>query len=125
MKKIFFIFFLVFCLTAGFAETGYRGHEWYSYKNTFPLTAREDFNEINYSTLPFKDSVVYQKTIVGSKEFLFYFFDYETTELIAAGYSIPASKTSKLKEQIPTKELVFFAYDFSEFDFPQEGTPIK
>ncbi len=37
MKKLFFIFVLVFCVAAGFAETGYAGTQWGTHKQNLKI----------------------------------------------------------------------------------------
>ena len=102
MKKIFLIFVLVFCLAAGFAETGYRGHEWYSLKSSFPKTGQMQFeDEVGLGTM---DPLIYEKKILGIDNFLIFAFDTNTQEMIAAGYLIPVDKTGELKKQLTKKK---------------------
>ena len=101
MKKIFFIFVLVFCLIAGFAETGYRGHEWYSLKSSFPKTGQMQFeDEVGLGNM---EPLIYEKTILGTDNYLFFGFNANTDELITAGYLIPAERTAELKRQLNKK----------------------
>lgn len=88
MKKIFFIFVLLSCFAAGFAETGYRGIQWYSNIEAFPKK-----DQINYEGL-----LVYEKIILGKKTYLFYAL-YEN-QLQLAAYIITKDKTEELKKEL-------------------------
>lgn len=113
MKKLFFIFVLVSCFAAGFAETGYRGHQWYCKFDTFPESGQER-NSLQYdNTIP----LIYKKTILESRTFLFYDINSTTGELESAGYIIPKKKTDLLKKELKPKKSTILKFDFSDFDY--------
>lgn len=88
MKKLFFTFVLVFCLAAGFAETGYRGMQWYSNAEAFPKKDQ----------IKLEDLLVYEKIILGKKTFLFYAL--YKNQLQFSAYVITKDKTEELKKEL-------------------------
>jgi hypothetical protein len=117
MKKLFFIFVLLSCFAVGFAETGYRGHQWYSAAESFPKTGQENVNLEYDSTKP----IIYKKTILESKTFLFYDINIGTDELESAGYLVPKNKTEQLKKELKSMKKTIYNYDFSEMEI-ETGT---
>lgn len=95
MKKIFFIFVLVFCLTTGFAEAGYNGLQWGAKYNDIP------YPEISENTK------AREKKMVGVYTTIFYHL--RGNQLKGISYTIPVEKTteikSKYKKQIDTKQV--------------------
>ncbi len=121
MKKIIFIFVLLFCFTGAFAETGYRGHQWYSKFDTFPKSGQESNNLAYGTTMP----LIYKKTIIESDTFLFYGINFINGELEAAGYLIPKSKTELLKKELKSKKSTIINFDFSDFEYESGETPME
>jgi hypothetical protein len=85
MKKLFFIFVLLSCLAAGFAETGYDGLQWGTKSNniTFPEIA--------------KNTKAREKKMVGVNTVIFYHLIAD--QLKGVSYSVPAGKTDLLKSK--------------------------
>jgi hypothetical protein len=121
MKKLFFIFIFISCFATAIAETGYRGHLWYSKYDTFPESGQE-INNLSYdSTIP----LIYKKTILESKTFLFYDINCTTGELESAGYLIPKNKTDLLKKELKQKKSMVIKMDFSEYDYETGETQVE
>ena len=80
-----FIFVLVFCLAAGFAETGYDGLQWGTKHNNIP------YPEIT------KELKAREKKMVGVNTVVFYHLT--AGQLKGVSYSLPAEKTDLLKSK--------------------------
>ncbi len=115
MKKTIFILLLFFCLASAFAETGYRGHNWYCNLSDFPktgqLTNADIGGPINMSYYP----VFYEKKVADTKVLIFYGLDFSTKEFKAAGYIINSKKTETIKKLIKNK-VNEFKIDFSDMN---------
>ena len=100
-KTIAILLFFIGCML--YAETGYRGHEWYSLSSTFPRTGREKNEQPGWMK-----TIIYQKEILGETTFLFYGFSFEYEEFINAGYIIPIEKHYDLVAELyPTKYNIY------------------
>lgn len=88
MRKIIFIFVLLSCFSAGFADTGYRGIPWYSNAEVLPKLDQIIYNDL----------FIYEKIILGKKTHLFYAF-YEN-QFQFASYIITKDKTEALKKEL-------------------------
>jgi hypothetical protein len=110
MKKLFFSFILIFCLSAGFAETGYRGHEWYSKKNTFSKNGLD-----SAQTGSCAENLIYSKSILETKTYLIYSFAYDNNELLSAGYVIPKNKEKLLKQALKSKNKKSYKIELGDY----------
>lgn len=125
MKRITIFLVLVFCLAGLFAETGYRKHSWYSDKDSFSKSNQIIFEEVNYYTLPFKEALVYKTAIGNETTLLFYFFDYNTKELISAGYLINDHTTEQLKKDFQKKEKREVFYNSEDYEINKQDSQLK
>jgi hypothetical protein len=115
MKKQIIALLFFICTAAGLAaETGYRGHEWYSLSSAFPRTGREKIEQPGWMK-----TIIYTKEILGEPTCLFFGFSFDYEELINAGYIISEGKTTELKNQLKgkkKKEVKINLGDFSNLD---------
>lgn len=100
MKKIFFIFVLVSCLTAGFAETGYNGTEWDTNRNLIDFGEyAESWNEDNLEAVSFTAVVLGRQTV---ESYLF-----EDQRLQGISYYLISEDTDELLERLKTKKKIY------------------
>ena len=113
MKKLLLIFVLLSCFAGAFAETGYRGMQWYSKAEAFPKK-----DQINYEGL-----LVYEKIILGRKTFLFYAL-YEN-QLQFSAYVITKDKTEDLKKELKKFKKTEIKADLANANTYQAATQIE
>ncbi len=101
MKKLFFTFILVFCLAAGFAETGYRGAEWFINQNKLDFNGvatewkiNEELNSFCISEIELDERVIK----------IFYF---EDEQLIGLSYFIPKKSLKDLLSKFDKRDKVY------------------
>lgn len=120
MKKIISVFLFVvlnFCLSA---QTGYRGHSWYSNVSDFPKSGQLVLSEYDRPSLGYDYPLIYEKKILGDKIFVFYNFDLRTDELNSVGYIISKDKTAILKEEFKNLKKREFQVDLENLSEYQE-----
>lgn len=99
MKKTFFSLVLFFCGILMFAETGYRGHEWYKDTTDMPSYGKI---AISNKKLWLDVCLLYKRNILDDYTYLFY--GYYKGDLESAGYLIPKDKTQQVKDKLKDKK---------------------
>lgn len=82
-----------------YAETGYRGHQWYQFEDVFShYTAKESDIIHDLYTLSFS------REILGEKNTIYYAFTNKNMQLISAGYIATKDKLKLFKTKIQDKK---------------------
>lgn len=97
MKKIFFILVLVFCLTAGFAETGYAGTPWGTLKQNLKIGDR-----IAPTDNPLWESTEARKKLILNKQNTVYYHFFEN-QLYGVSYTLQAEDTKQICAKFTNK----------------------
>lgn len=95
MKKIFFIFVLVSCLTAGFAETGYNNKAWNTEKGAVKTLGNVEPGEESLWIITEAEI----KKMLGIETMVYY--HYFGNKLNSVSYTIPEENLEKLKAKLP------------------------
>lgn len=118
MKKLFFTFILVFCLAAGFAETGIDGTAWRTNRKKLNFGDLAD----NWNITADTQIVSFSTIILGKKEIECYIFEEE--QLKGVCYCIPEksvkellTKLDKTKKVLEIKTQTFSTLDLMEKHF--------
>ena len=102
MKKQTIAFFILIFTAAGLtAETGYQSHKWYETINNFSRSNRIQFEDDPLYGLVFP--LAYNKNIENEQTILYYGFDTEYFEFIAAGFTVTNKTAEKIKSKLGPK----------------------
>ncbi len=101
MKKLFFIFVLVSCFAAGFAETGYYDTEWGTKRDRLDFGEKAD--EWKYGNITM---VSFGTIILGDNSIKTYFFD-KDKGLNCVGYFIPEGTLKELLLKFDSRKKVY------------------
>jgi hypothetical protein len=97
MKKLFFIFVLVFCLAAGFAETGYAGTPWGTLKQNLKIGDR-----IAPTDNALWESTEARKKLILNRQNTVYYHFFEN-QLYGVSYTLQAEDTKQICAKFTNK----------------------